>query len=120
MKIDTCFHNLKQRFSSSEGFCYSSPTKTSFWFIWSTSDALFLGSIKSRLLPPDLSWMHYLCSNSRSRCSNGTGIPLLPVQSEETVLRKCSWNTEFQMMHMPKSFQWEITGLMFTFLISSL
>jgi hypothetical protein len=24
------------------------------------------------------------------------------------------------MMHMPKSFQWEITGLMFTFLISSL
>lgn len=67
MEIDICFHNLKQRFNSSEGFYYSSYTKTSFWFLWPTSDAL-LQSTKSRILPA-LSWMHHVCSASQSRCS---------------------------------------------------
>lgn len=86
MEIDVCFHNSKQRFNSSEGFCYSSSTETSLWFLWSTSDAL-LQSIKSRL-PPALSWMHHMCGVPQSRCSERR-TALCLIQSGQVFLGKC-------------------------------
>lgn len=93
MEIDICFHNLKQRFNSSEGFYYSSYTKTSFWFLWPASDAL-LQSIKSRILPA-LSWMHHVCSASQSRCSKRRNEQHFVQSGEVFLLRKCFPNDAF-------------------------
>lgn len=109
MEIDICFHNLKQRFNSSEGFYYSSYTKTSFWFLWPASDAL-LQSIKSRILPA-LSWMHHVCSASQSRCSKRRNKQHFALFS----LGRCFFSgNASQMMRSPQSLYWQITGLVST------
>lgn len=122
MEIDTCFYHLKQRFNSNEGFHYSSPTKTSFWFLWSTSDAFLLQSIKSRFVLPISSWIHYLCGTFRSRCSDDAGMTFLTAQSEEILLRERFCRIEFQMMHTHQIISiakhWNYTHLsdLFTFI----
>lgn len=82
MEIDLCFHNLKQRFGSSEGLRSSSPPEAPFSFLWSPPDAL--------LIPPRLSRIHSLGGTSRSRCSNTAECQVSC--PGEMFPGKCSWD----------------------------